>query len=52
MNRMPWEPLPYEVPAFLKRDKNNVAPFMREASPANNPQQNAPCPALPWEPKF
>ncbi len=51
---MPWEKPPAQsddlaIPAFLKRDANNIAPYMRvnhEGSPPNSTQV-AP---LPWEP--
>lgn len=62
--KMPWETTADEIPALLRRDANNVAPFMlltayREkfpetaalwASPADNLPASAPSPRLPWEP--
>ena len=38
------------IPAFLKRDANNVAPYMR-INRANNPQLKAQVAPLPWESK-
>jgi hypothetical protein len=48
---MPWEKPPVqdnpktpslEIPAILKRDANNVAPYMLKISPANNPPHSNP----------
>ena len=36
-----------EIPAFLKRDANNVAPYM--LNHANSPQPKAQAAPLPWE---
>lgn len=52
--KMPWEETPrtddYELPAALRRDTNNVAPFM--LSPAANPPVSRPAPWVqPWEAK-
>ncbi len=68
---MPWEKPPVqdslEIPAILKRDANNIAPYMRihegnpvpeswvskamALNPANSPQPKAQAVPLPWEPK-
>jgi hypothetical protein len=52
---MPWEKPPVQdddltIPAFLKRDANNVAPWMLNL--ANNPPKTNPSWLPPWEPNF
>lgn len=41
---------PLAIPDCLKRDKNNVAPYM-QVSPATGPQSTPPDWVLPWESK-
>jgi hypothetical protein len=45
---MPWEKSPVrdslEIPTFLKRDANNVAPYMLKTQKDEKPKQT-----LPWE---
>lgn len=51
---MPWEkPVqePEGVPPELRRDENNVAPYMRKPSPANNPLASPPNWVPPWHSK-
>ena len=49
---MPWEKPPVQdglaIPAFLKRDANNVAPYMR-VNREGSPQPKAQAAPLPWE---
>ncbi len=56
---MPWEKPPVqddlEIPAILKRDANNVAPYMLKTSNqinhANSPQARDPVALQLWGPK-